>query len=199
MVQVPGTPPLGSGVLLRNLQVELTRQQDREDEIRWVAKRQVQLEETAKGRFGFMYTSAAIEARDELRYLEAPPRLSLNVHERLFLQPEPPALTLEQFKQQQEAVLKEVRAAVIAVLAAGFTQLHEFKSRVGYRGIETMVTDEGKVAFRHKASGQTYRSDEVMKNLKEHYEEATARGLAQEAKQPQRSEPDKSNDQERSM
>lgn len=199
LVQAPGTPPLGNGSLLLNLQSELTRQQDREDEIRWVAQRQVQLEETAKGRFGFMYTKAAVEARDELRYLEAPPKLPLNVGERRFLQPEPPALTLEQFAQHQQPGLDQVRAAVKAALATDFTQWHEFKSQVESPRIETTLSAEGKVSFRHKASGQTYRSDEVMTNLVELYGEAKARGEAQQAKQPQKSAPVQNYDQERSM
>ena len=199
IVQAPGTPPLGNGNLLPRLQVELTRQQDREDEISAVAYRRVHLQEAAKGRFGFSYTIGAIEARNELLYLEAPPTLPLNVQERYYLQQEPPALTLEQFAKQQEPGLKEVRAAVKATLAAGFTQWHEFKSQVDYPGIETTLSDEGKVSFRHKASGQTYRSDEIMTNLKEQYGEAKVRGQAQEAKQTQKSVPTQSNDQERTM
>ena len=199
LVRAPGTPPLGNGHLLQNLQVELTRQQNREDEIRGVTQERARLQEVAKGRFGFAYTTAAMEARDRLRYLEAPPMLPLQVGERRYLLPEPPALTQEQFTQQQQVGLEQVRASVKAALAAGFMQWREFKFQVDYHGIETTLSDAGAVAFRHKASGQTYRSDEVMTNLKEQYGEAKARGLAQEAQQPQWSALAKGKDQELSI
>ncbi len=202
MVQAPDSPLLSKDSyskdsLLQNLRVELTRQQEREDKISWTAARRLRLEEVAKGRFGFAYTTAAIEARDELRYLRTPPTLPLQVGERRYLQPAPPNLTREQFAQQQQAGLDLVRGNVKAALAADFTHWGEFKSRVDRGGgIETTVSEAGKVAFRHKASGQTYRHDEVITNMKERYSEAQARGQAQEAKKTQKSAPVQSNDRE---
>lgn len=198
LVQAPGTPPLGHGSLLLNLQGELTRQQTREDEIRWDAREHARLQEVAKGKFGFGYTPAAMDARTRLKYWDAPTPLPLNVGEQRFLKPEPPALTLKQFAQQHQPGFEEVQATVKATLAAGFTEWYAFKARVERSGIEATQPGNGIVAFRHKASGQTYRSDEVVTNFRERYDKAKAQGQAQEAKQPQRNTPALDNDREHS-
>ncbi|AII54263.1 hypothetical protein N008_20035 [Hymenobacter sp. APR13] len=195
LVKTPGTPLMHKDVLLENLQVELTRQQDRENEIGRMASERKRLEEAAKKGFGL--TLGAMAARTSLLDIDSrtPLMLPINVGEKRFLKPEPSNLTREQFVQLQQPGLDQVRAVVKTVLAAGFTQWNEFKSRVDYSGIETEL-DAGKVAFRHKASGQTYRSEEVTTNFYGQYVESKDRGLAHEAKQPQKSAPAQSKNQE---
>ena len=196
LVQAPGTPLMHQQDLLQNLQVELTRQQDRQDEISRITGERKRLEEAAKKGFGL--TLGAMAARTSLLGIDArtPDPLPINVGERRFLKSEPLKLTREQFVQQQQPGLDQVREAVKKTLAAGFAQWHEFKSQVDYTGIETVLSDADKVTFRHKASGQTYRSEEVTTNLSGQYAEAKARGLAQEAKQPQKSAPVQTNNHE---
>lgn len=194
VVQSPGAPPLANGHLLQQLQIELARQQERETEIRWVAKERARLQEAAKGGLGF-FTKAATEARDQLRYLEAPPTLPIQVGALRYLQPEPLALSREQYIQQQQPGLEQVKANVTAALAVGFTQWHGFKSQVDSKEVEAILLNGKEVTFRHKRSGQTYRPDEIVPNFKGQYDEAKIRGQAQEARQPQRSTPAKSKDE----
>ena len=194
MVQSPGTPELANGHLLQSLQIELTRQQDREAEIRWVAKEQARLQEATKGLLG-LFTKASTEARDQLRYLEAPPALPIQVGALRYLLHEPPALNREQFAQQQQPGLEQVRANVKAALTAGFTQWDEFKAQVDSKEIEAILSKAGELTFRHKSNGQTYQPDEIIPDFKSQYDAAKARGQAQEARQPQRSMPEKSKDQ----
>lgn len=89
---------------------------------------------------------------------------------------------LEQFAQQQQLGLEQVRANVKAAPTAGSTQWHEFKSRVDSKETGVTPLDGKEVTFRHKGSGQTYRPDEIVSNFKVQYDAAKARRQAQEAR-----------------
>lgn len=183
LAQAPGTPLLRDrDSLLESLQLDFTRQQQYEEDLRGRAQRRAWLEETAKGKLGLGIGKAAAEAQEELDSFWMPSYPSMQAGVLRYRQAEPLALTLPQFIAQRQPGLDEVRRQVLGTLAAEtFTNWEEFKAIMSYAKIEVKITPDRQVEFHHKKSGQSYLAAEVLSNFRDRYYEAEAHGVARQA------------------